>query len=243
MNESKTNENEWRNIYQNVDKISSQEFLYCKSAEIHGSCAGLFDYGPIGVAIKNNIIKEWRKHFIIHDKMFEIESCMLTPYSVLKTSGHVAKFNDFMVEDIKTHKKYRADHLLEKWIDILLTEQGSNMTEDEINEHKLIKSKADTYNKKELTKIMKKYMDDYKMQSDEGNAVTTPKKQQLMFETKIASVCSDNESNNIQNICFLRPETAQGIFTNFDKLLKQNYDRIPFAVAQIGHSFRNEISP
>eukprot|EP01084_Bolivina_argentea_P255070 428924_1 len=223
----------WNEIRDNLDRISTQEFMYCRSADIYGGCAGLYDFGPTGAAIKNNILQEWRQHFIITDRMLQIESTMLTPKPVLVASGHVAKFSDFIVKDIIEGTPYRADHLLEEWIDNLLETNGLNMSSEEIAKHKLIQSKADSYEQKELEDIM---INKYKIKFPiSGNDITSPEEFNLMFSSQIGPTGKTPG--------YLRPETAQGIFTNFDKLLKQNYDRIPFAVAQIGHSFRNEISP
>ena len=165
--------------------------------------------------------------------MLQVEATMMTPKPVLVASGHVAKFSDFIVRDVKESTPYRADHLLEEWIDKLLEENGLNMSEEEIAKHKLVQSKADTYEQKELENVM---LNEYQCKfPGTGNDITAPEEFNLMFSSQIGPTGKTPG--------YLRPETAQGIFTNFDKLLKQNNGRMPFAVAQIGHSFRNEIAP
>eukprot|EP01084_Bolivina_argentea_P305421 527622_1 len=157
----------------------------------------------------------------------------MTPFPVLEASGHVAKFSDFIVRDAVLGTPYRADHLLEEWIDNLLEEQGLDMTEEEKAKHRLTRSKADTFEQKELEDVM---LNEYKIKFPQtGNDITPPEEFNLMFSSQIGPTGKTKG--------FLRPETAQGIFTNFDKLLKQNNGRMPFAAAQIGHSFRNEIAP
>eukprot|EP00484_Ammonia_sp_Unknown_P021393 CAMPEP_0197044468 /NCGR_PEP_ID=MMETSP1384-20130603/20511_1 /TAXON_ID=29189 /ORGANISM="Ammonia sp." /LENGTH=855 /DNA_ID=CAMNT_0042475927 /DNA_START=102 /DNA_END=2669 /DNA_ORIENTATION=- len=223
----------WDEVRANLDLIASQEFMYCRSADIYGGCAGLYDFGPTGAAIKNNILQEWRQHFIVADRMLQVESTMMTPKPVLLASGHVAKFSDFIVKDAKEGTPYRADHLLEEWITELLAEKQLEMSEQEIAQHKLVQSKADTYEQKELEDIM---LNQYKIKFPKtGNDITPPEEFNLMFSSQIGPTGKTPG--------YLRPETAQGIFTNFDKLLKQNNHRMPFAAAQIGHSFRNEIAP
>jgi len=75
--------------------------------------AGLYDYGPTGAALQANIITAWRNHFILEEEMLELDTTIMTPHEVLKTSGHVDKFSDFMVKDIKNGEIFRADHLVE----------------------------------------------------------------------------------------------------------------------------------
>ena len=78
--------------------------------------AGLYDYGPVGCAVKANFITAWRQHFVLEENMLEVDCTSLTPYAVLKSSGHVDRFTDVMVKDMKTGDCHRADHLLEGWI-------------------------------------------------------------------------------------------------------------------------------
>jgi glycyl-tRNA synthetase len=98
------------------------------SFEIHGGVSGLFDYGPPGCALKENVVSLWRQHFIMEDNLLQIECTTLTPYPVLKASGHVDKFEDLMVKDLKTGECFRADKLLEDFIDNLLTKDKEMLT-------------------------------------------------------------------------------------------------------------------
>ena len=187
----------WDELRYNLDQISMQEFMYCRSADIYGGCAGLYDFGPTGAAIKNNILQEWRQHFIITDRMLQIESTMMTPKPVLVASGHVAKFSDFIVRDCKEDTPYRADHLLEEWIDKLLEEKGLEMDEKEIADHKLVRSKADTFEQDELRDIM---INKYKIKfPGTGNDITPPEEFNLMvcgnvFFVFLRFICLSDES-------------------------------------------------
>jgi glycyl-tRNA synthetase len=102
-------ENELKQIM--FDRIVKDRFFYGFSFGIYHE-SGIYDFGPIGCAIQSNILNEWRKCFVIKENMLEIDCAILTPESVLKASGHLAKFNDYMVKDSITNEAFRVDHLL-----------------------------------------------------------------------------------------------------------------------------------
>lgn len=95
-----------------LEELLIKRFFYAPAFEIYGGVAGLYDYGPPGSALQANIITEWRKHFIIEEAMLEVDTTIMTPEKVFIASGHVAKFADWMVKDIKTGEVLRADHLV-----------------------------------------------------------------------------------------------------------------------------------
>lgn len=162
--------------------------------------------------------------------MLEIEATSVTPEIVLETSGHVEKFKDFMVKDTVTGECHRADHLLEETIDKLL--ENDKLTAEERHALESDRAQADNYNVEELGAALTKYG---AIAPDTGNAVSAPFPFNLMFPTPIGP--SGREQG------YLRPETAQGMFVNFKRLLEFNGGRLPFAAAQVGPAFRNEISP
>jgi len=96
----------------NLEELLIKRFFYAPAFEIYGGVAGLYDYGPPGSALQANIIAEWRKHFIIEEAMLEVDTTIMTPEKVFIASGHVAKFADWMVRDVKTGEVLRADHLV-----------------------------------------------------------------------------------------------------------------------------------
>ena len=108
---------------QALDDCITRRMFYTPAFEIHGGVGGLFDYGPAGCAVKENMLALWRQHFILEDSMLQIECTTLTPYAVLKASGHVDKFEDLMVKDPKTGECFRADKLLEDFIANLLKKE------------------------------------------------------------------------------------------------------------------------
>lgn len=102
------------------EDLVKRKFIYTQTAEIYGGVAGLYDYGPLGCGIKNNLINKWKRHFIVEENLLEISCTTLTPAIVLKHSGHEKRFIDWMVKDEKTKETFRADHLIEDHIENLL---------------------------------------------------------------------------------------------------------------------------
>ena len=242
-----------------VDSLLRRRLFYTPSFEIYGGERGLFDYGPPGCALQANVVDLWRKHFVLEEDMLEVDCTMLTPEAVLKTSGHVDKFADWMCKDPKSGEIFRADHLVEQVLESRLKAdkdaRGQNVQVDEVkeakkkikkNETKIEKlddavvqeyeetlAKIDNYGGDELGQLIKKF--DIKGPTT-GVELDPPKAFNLMFQTQIGP--SADKPNG-----YLRPETAQGQFLNFQKLLEFNQQSMPFASASIGKSFRNEISP
>lgn len=213
-----------------LEDLLKRRFFFVPSFEIYGGVAGLYDYGPSGCAMEANMINIWKSHFVLEEQMLEIRASLLTPHSVLKTSGHVDRFADFMVKDVKTGDCFRADHLLEGHLEKLLADK--KLEEEKRQEYESVIGQVDNYGMKELGELLKKYNTKSPVT---GNDLTDPVEFNLMFSTSIGP------SGLIPG--FLRPETAQGIFVNFKRLLEANNGRLPFASAQIGPAFRNEISP
>ncbi|EGC31046.1 hypothetical protein DICPUDRAFT_157146 [Dictyostelium purpureum] len=217
-------------IRNGLEELMKRRFFITPAFQIYRGVAGLYDYGPPGCAVKANLINYWRQHFVLNEDMSEVDCTSVTPEIVLKTSGHVAKFSDFMVKDEVTKLYFRADHVLEGHIEKLLLD--TKLTEDKVKELKHVLTKAGDYNQQELKEALVKY----NVKAPEtGNALSDPYPFNLMFKTEIGP------SGN--NPGYLRPETAQGIFVNFAKLYEFNGKKLPFAAAQIGNAFRNEIAP
>lgn len=212
------------------DDLVKRRFIYGPSFEIYGGVKGLYDYGPVGTAIKNNMFQIWREHFVIADDMLEISCPSLTPYIVLKNSGHVDRFSDVLVKDVKTNEPYRADHLLEEFITKKLADAK---TPPELKkELEELRPKVEEMKVDDFRQVFAKYQ----IKSLEtNNDLSQAEDFNLMFKTHIGP-WSDAEA-------FLRPETAQSLITNFKKLYEFNFGKLPFAAANIGLGFRNEISP
>lgn len=187
-------------------------FVYLNS-EIYGGIAGFFDFGHLGVELKNNIKKEWWKTFVQQrDDVVGIDGSIITHPMVWKASGHVDGFTDILVDCSKCGMRYRADQLIE---DKLKTETAGMPIDEmakKLSEHKIKCQKC-------------------------GNELSEPKRFNLMFTTHVGPIETSS------SIAFLRPETAQIIFSNFRLVAENARLKLPFGIAQIGRVFRNEISP
>jgi glycyl-tRNA synthetase len=197
-----------------MDKIISlckrRGFIY-QGSEIYGGLAGTYDYGPLGLMVKRHIERLWWKQFVDdRTDMYGIDSSLISSAAVWNASGHTATFHDPLVEDLKTKKRYRADHLLE---DAGHSAEGLTLPE--------------------LTAKLK----EHGIQSPDGNPISEPKVFNLLFPVYMGAVHSED------SLAYLRGETAQGMFTNFKNILDSFSPKLPFGIAQIGRSFRNEIAP
>ncbi|KAJ8120958.1 hypothetical protein ONZ43_g2471 [Nemania bipapillata] len=241
-----------------LDAMLRRRMFYTPSFEIYGGVSGLYDYGPPGCALQQGVLDVWRKHFILEEDMLEVDCTVLTPHDVLKTSGHVDKFADSMCKDPKNGEIFRADHFIEEILENRLKgdkeargEKAVVKEEDPkkkrktkaaavavrlddavVQEYEEVLAKIDNYNTQELGELIQKY--DLKNPAT-GLQPLPPVDFNLMFATSIGP------SSNLPG--YLRPETAQGQFLNFSKLLEFNQQQMPFASASIGRSYRNEISP
>ena len=214
-----------------LDDLIKRRFFFRQAFEIYGGVGGFFTYGPPGAAVKQNLIDLWRKHFVIEENLLEVDDTCIMPHDVLATSGHVERFNDFIVKDSKDPNRFwRADKLLEEVMDAKMAD--AKATEEQKTEYQKVKNQADAYSKDELWAVFQKY----EIKAPETKSeLTEPVEFNLMFPTPIGPVGGQHG--------YLRPETAQGIFLNFKFCLEQNAGAVPFGVAQIGKVFRNEIAP
>lgn len=193
-----------------VSLAKRRGFIY-QGSEVYGGLSGTWDYGPLGVTLKRNIIDLWWKMFVDdRDDMYGVDAAILMNQNVWKASGHVDTFTDPLVEDIETKQRFRADHLLK---DVGVDVNGLSL--------------------EDMTNIIR----DKGIKSPNGNELSDVRTFNMMFKTNVGPV--DDESS----VSYLRPETAQGIFTNYKNVLDSFYPDLPFGIAQVGKAFRNEISP
>jgi glycyl-tRNA synthetase len=201
-----------------MDKIVAfckrRGFVY-QSSEIYGGIRSSYDYGPLGVEMKRNIKEEWWRHMVhMREDMVGLDSAIIMHPKVWEASGHTSTFNDMLVESRTSKRRYRADHLIEDATGI----------------------DAEGLSPEQLTKIIQ---EDARVKDpvDGGRDFAPVKPFNLMFETYMGPVKTP------ENLAYLRPETAQGIFVNFKNVLQTSRVKVPFGIAQIGKSFRNEITP
>ena len=209
-----------------------RRFIYGASFDCYGGVGGLYDFGPVGCAIKTNFIQLWRQHFILEENMLEVDTSCLTPGEVFNTSGHTERFTDVMVKDMVTGELLRVDKYIEEWVGKKLTDKHSkDLTAEQKSDLKQLGLMADGMPIDELRAELKKW----DVKSAAGNKLSEPEFFNLMFPTPIGPA-GDRQG-------FMRPELAQGIILNFNRLLEFNGGRMPFAGAAIGSAFRNEIAP
>ena len=176
------------NLFDKIVKIANARGFVFNASSIYGGLRSSYDYGPLGVLLKNNISGSWWKDINQDSKVsiFPIDTAIIQSSEVWKASGHLAEFTDPMVDHKPTGERFRADQVPE------------NLKKEDLTE---------------------------------------PRQFNLMFETNIGPVQNENSA------VYLRPETAQGIFVNFENVQRTMRAKLPFGIANIGKSFRNEITP
>ena len=185
-------------------------FIY-QGSDVYGGLSGTWDYGPLGVQLKRNIMNLWWRMFVDErDDIYGVDAAILMNPKVWKASGHVDTFVDPLCEDTVNHRRYRTDHILkDNGVDV----DGLTMEQmDEVIAEKGIKS-------------------------PDGNPLSKSRTFNMMFKTSVGATESED------SVAYLRPETAQGIFTNFKNVVDSFYPDLPFGIAQQGKAFRNEIAP
>ncbi|KAG6617765.1 glycine-tRNA ligase [Phytophthora cinnamomi] len=214
-----------------LDDLLLRKMFVVPSFEIYGGVGGFYDFGPPACALKSNLLQFWRRHFVFADKLLEVECTNLMPEVVLKTSGHVDRFTDLMVKCTKSGECYRADKLLEDHVENFL-DKHPDLSQEEREKHEMHATMAESYSPQEIHDVFQQY--GIKAPGT-GADLSFPIPFNLMFK------CAIGPEGGL--VGYLRPETAQGIFLNFRRLLEYNAGKVPFGCAQIGSAFRNEISP
>jgi len=205
-------------------------FVY-QSSEIYDGLQAVYDYGPYGVELKNNIKELWWQSMIkLHHNIVGIDAAIFMHPLTWKASGHVDSFNDPMIDNKDSKKRYRADVLIED----KAAEYEANG--EAAKAKTLIKEMSRLLEEEDLKGVHDLIVrEDIRCPFSNTSNWTDVRQFNLMFSTQIGSVADD------ANTIFLRPETAQGIFVNFLNVQKTARMKIPFGIAQIGKAFRNEI--
>ncbi len=198
-----------------VNYAKNYGFVF-QGSEIYGGLANTWDYGPLGVELKNNLKKAWWKKFIQENNLnVGLDSSILLNPKTWEASGHIGGFSDPLTDCKKCNTRHRADKLIE-----------------DFSNNKVV---ADGWSNEK----MMKYIMDNKIVCPNCGALeyTEIREFNLMFKTSQGVVSDTN------NDIYLRPETAQGIFLNFKNIQRTSRKKVPFGIGQIGKSFRNEITP
>lgn len=193
-----------------VSLTKRRGFIY-PGSDVYGGLSGTWDYGPLGVALKRNIMAEWWRYFVDgRDDMYGVDAAILMNQKVWQASGHVDTFVDPLCEDTVNHRRHRTDHILkDNGVD------PDGMTMEQMD-----------------AAIVEKGI-----KSPDGNPLSASRTFNMMFTTHVGA------THDEASVSYLRPETAQGIFTNFKNVVDSFYPDLPFGLAQQGKAFRNEISP
>lgn len=220
------NENTLQNI---ISHCKEYGFIF-QSSEIYDGLSAVYDYGQYGAELKKNVRDYWwRSMTQMHDNIVGIDAAIFMHPKVWKASGHVDNFSDPMIDNKDSQKRYRVDHLIEGFAETLDKETGDAL----ISSMEALLAANDFAGLKVLIEN-----NNIKC-SVSGTANWTDVRQfNLMFKTEFGAVASENEDDNV---VYLRPETAQGIFVNFLNVQKTGRMKIPFGICQVGKAFRNEI--
>ena len=211
-------ENSMKNMETVVTLAKGRGFIY-PGSEIYGGLANSWDYGPLGVELKNNIKKAWWKKFVQESPLnVGLDSAIIMNPETWVASGHLGGFSDPLMDCKNCKTRHRADKLIEDFVAANgLSDNPAAMSDAEMSE----------------------YIKEHKIGCPDcgSHDFTDIRKFNLMFKT-FQGVTEDSTST-----LYLRPETAQGIFVNFKNIARTTRKKVPFGVAQIGKSFRNEITP
>lgn len=229
-------------------------------SEIYDGLGAVYDYGPYGSLLKSNVREYWWKSMVqMHDNITGIDAAILMHPTTWKASGHVDAFNDPLIDNKDSKKRYRADQLIEDYIDKLEAKAQKEITKaakrfgDSFDEAQFVSTNPRVLKYREQQKevsdrmttaladgdmaALKQLIEDCEIADPESGSRnwTDVRQFNLMFSTRLGSVADAADT------IYLRPETAQGIFVNFLNVQKTTRQKIPFGIAQVGKAFRNEI--
>tara|TARA_S200000501_G_scaffold28436_1_gene24186 strand:+ start:1928 stop:3382 length:1455 start_codon:yes stop_codon:yes gene_type:complete len=223
-------------ILEILTSLSKQRGFVFQSSEIYGGLASTWDYGPLGVELKRNIKNQWWQFMVTsRNNIVGMDAAILMHPDVWKASGHVENFHDPLIDNKLSKKRYRVDHLLEEQSEEVLS-TISKILEIDSKEELITKIVSNLINKQNNSGDIMIESGIIDPQTKEVGDWTNIRQFNLMFKTNIGPV--DDSSS----IAYLRPETAQGIFVNFQNVQATSRQKLPFGIAQIGKAFRNEIT-
>jgi len=250
----------YEEIFKKVVSHAKEYGYVFQSSEIYDGLAAAYDYGPFGVELKNNIKNYWWQSMVnMHENIVGLDTAIFMHPTTWKSSGHVDAFNDPLIDNKDSKKRYRADVLIEDYVAKIQVKiekdcikAAKRFGESFIKEEFISTNRRVLERKKKINKIKKKMTQslssgnlesiknliedlDIKCPVSGTNNWTNVRQFNLMFKTQIGATTEGSSD------LYLRPETAQGIFVNFLNVQKSARMKIPFGIAQIGKAFRNEI--
>lgn len=226
-----------------MDKIVAlakrRGFVY-PGSDIYGGLANTYDYGPVGTELLRNIRNQWWKYFVQErDDIVGIDASLISHHRIWEASGHTASFADSLIDCKECKNRIRVDHLIEDWLEKNTPEVGGKHNPEKITEEEL--KKAVDLKKVEgwSAEKMESFIQHVKVKCPKcGSFKWTPiRKFNQLFGVQLGLIEGDEGAG------YLRGETAQGMFINFKNIVDSTRVRLPFGIAQLGKSFRNEITP
>ncbi len=222
-------------ILEILTSLSKQRGFVFQSSEVYGGLGSTWDYGPLGVELKRNIKNEWWQFMVTaRNNIVGMDAAILMHPDVWKASGHVENFHDPLIDNKISKKRYRVDHLLEDQEQTVIDNLIKKLDIESNDIIPAIVTKLIEYQEKSGEIMQEASVID--PHTKEIGDWTNTRQFNLMFKTNIGPV--DDSSS----IAYLRPETAQGIFVNFQNVQSTSRQKLPFGIAQIGKAFRNEIT-
>lgn len=195
-----------------IVKYAHRNGFIFPSSEIYGGYSAVYDFGPLGKLLKDNLVQAWRDYMVTYrDDVVEIEGSIFLHPKVWEASGHIGGFADLLVEDTVTHKRYRADHLIE--------DAG-------------IMDNADSLSPEETDKVIA----ENNILSPDGNPLTKAKQFNLLVQTHLGATVDES------TVAYLKGEACQNIYVNWKLVQETSRRKLPFGIAQLGKAFRNEIT-
>jgi len=251
-------------VMQKIVSLCKRRGFLFQSSEIYGGMNGCWDYGPLGVELKRNVKEAWWADMVTHHddistpegaseafEMTGLDCSILMHPQVWKCSGHHDLFHDMMVDCKESKRRYRHDQVRGRWA--LRGDDRIFVTAvcEPDEEHEVLTARAQKYfglRAKDRDQIswdgvvvslesVSDFSEVFGPDAKEPGTLTEPREFNLMFKTHMGALLDE------ASVAYLRPETAQGIFVNFKNVVDSSRVRIPFGIAQIGKSFRNEITP
>jgi glycyl-tRNA synthetase len=218
-------------LFKQVTSHAKEYGFVFQSSEIYDGLSAVYDYGQLGAELKNNLKTYWWKSMVqLHENIVGIDSAIFMHPKVWKASGHVDGFNDPMIDNKDSKKRYRADQLIEDKITRYLKDGKTAKAEELQNE---LDAALSSDNLAALKDIIEKH--EIVCPVSGTRNWTDVRQFNLMFSTRMGAMAEGSDE------VYLRPETAQGIFVNFLNVQKSGRMKIPFGIAQIGKAFRNEV--
>jgi len=215
-----------------IFSLAKRRGFFWPSNEIYGGVAGFYDYGPLGTRLKQNIVDVWRRMYVIEEGCAEIDCPNVSPEAVFQASGHLGEFSDLLVSCKECGGAFRADQFIEEEAKKALDKAGPDGEEAAELNGLLASVNELVKDPRAISDAIERH--GFKCQRC-GGALSEPEPFNLMFKTNIGPGSARDG--------YLRPETAQAMFTNFSLLYKYFREALPFGIVQVGKGFRNEISP